>query len=115
MPNTSADEQRINAIRFLSVDAVDKAKSGHPGLPLGAAGQAYALWTRHLRVNPQDPHWFNRDRFVLSAGHGSALLYSLLYLFGFPLRDAPDFVEVGEAGIALDDAMRRQRRVQLVG
>ena len=85
MPNTPADEQRINAIRFLSVDAVDKAKSGHPGLPLGAAGQAYALWTRHLRVNPQDPHWFNRDRFVLSAGHGSALLYSLLYLFGFPL------------------------------
>jgi transketolase len=58
---------------FLSVEAVDKAKSGHPELPLGAAGQAYALWTRHLRVNPQDPHWFNRDRFVLSASHGSAL------------------------------------------
>ena len=75
MPNTPADEQRINAIRFLSVDAVDKAKSGHPGLPLGAAAQAYALWTHHLRVNPQDPHWSNRDRFVLSAGHGSALLY----------------------------------------
>ena len=97
MPNTSADEQRINAIRFLSVDAVDKAKSGHPGLPLGAAGQAYALWTRHLRVNPQDPHWFNRDRFVLSAGHGSALLYSLLYLFGFSLTldDLKSFRQLG--------------------
>ena len=97
MPNTPADEQRINAIRFLSVDAVDKAKSGHPGLPLGAAGQAYALWTRHLRVNPQDPHWFNRDRFVLSAGHGSALLYSLLYLFGFPLTldDLKSFRQLG--------------------
>ena len=97
MPNTPADEQRINAIRFLSVDAVDKAKSGHPGLPLGAAAQAYALWTRHLRVNPQDPHWFNRDRFVLSAGHGSALLYSLLYLFGFPLTldDLKSFRQLG--------------------
>src|SRR5262245_1861620 len=97
VPNTPADEQRINVIRFLSVDAVDKAKSGHPGLPLGAAGQAYALWTRHLRVNPQDPHWFNRDRFVLSAGHGSALLYSLLYLFGFPLTldDLKSFRQLG--------------------
>ena len=97
MPNTPADEQRINAIRFLSVDAVDKAKSGHPGLPLGAAGQAYALWTRHLRVNPQNPHWFNRDRFVLSAGHGSALLYSLLYLFGFSLTldDLKSFRRLG--------------------
>ena len=97
MPNTPADEQRINAIRFLSVDAVDKAKSGHPGLPLGAAAQAYALWTGHLRVNPQDPHWFNRDRFVLSAGHGSALLYSLLYLFGFPLTldDLKSFRQLG--------------------
>lgn len=85
MPNTAADEQRINAIRFLSVDAVNKANSGHPGLPLGAAAQAYAIWTRQLRINPQDPHWFNRDRFVLSAGHGSAMLYSLLYLFGYPL------------------------------
>ena len=97
MPNTPADEQRINAIRFLSVDAVDKAKSGHPGLPLGAAGQAYALWTRHMRVNPRDPHWFNRDRFVLSAGHGSALLYSLLYLFGFSLTldDLKSFRQLG--------------------
>ena len=85
MPNTPADEQRINAIRFLSVDAVDKANSGHPGLPLGAAGMAYALWTRHLKFNPKDPAWFDRDRFVLSAGHGSAMLYSLLYLTGYDL------------------------------
>jgi transketolase len=85
VPNTPADEQRINAIRFLSVDAVEKANSGHPGLPLGAAAMAYALWTRHLAFNPKDPAWFDRDRFVLSAGHGSAMLYSLLYLTGYAL------------------------------
>jgi len=83
--NTAADELRINAIRFLAVDAVQQANSGHPGLPLGAAAAAYALWTRHLRFNPADPHWFNRDRFVLSAGHGSALLYALLHLTGYDL------------------------------
>ena len=83
MPNSPADEQRINAIRFLAVDGVQKAKSGHPGMPLGAAAVAYTLWTRHLRFNPQDPHWFDRDRFVLSAGHGSMLLYALLYLTGY--------------------------------
>jgi transketolase len=97
VPNSAADEARINAIRFLSVDAVNKANSGHPGLPLGAASQAYALWTRHLRANPADPHWFNRDRFVLSAGHGSAMLYSLLYLFGYPLTldDLKSFRQLG--------------------
>lgn len=89
MPNTPADEQRINAIRFLAVDAVQKANSGHPGLPLGAAGMAYALWSRHLKFNAADPHWFDRDRFVLSAGHGSMLLYALLYLTGY--------------GVSLDD------------
>ncbi len=83
--NTAADDLRINAIRFLAVDAVQQANSGHPGLPLGAAPAAYALWTRHLRFNPADPHWFDRDRFVLSAGHGSALLYALLHLTGYPL------------------------------
>ena len=83
MPNTPADEQRINAIRFLAVDAVQKANSGHPGMPMGAAAMAYTLWTRHLRFNPKDPHWLNRDRFVLSAGHGSMLLYALLYLTGY--------------------------------
>ena len=79
------DQLAINTIRFLSVDAVQKADSGHPGLPLGAAPMAYVLWTRFLRHNPIDPQWFNRDRFVLSAGHGSALLYSLLHLTGYEL------------------------------
>ena len=85
MPNTPQDEQRINAIRFLSVDAVQKANSGHPGMPLGAAATAFTLWTKHLRFNPKDPSWLNRDRFILSAGHGSMLLYSLLYLTGYDL------------------------------
>ncbi|MDD4974573.1 MAG: transketolase [Bacteriovorax sp.] len=75
----------INALRFLAVDAVEKAKSGHPGLPLGASPMAYTLWDRFLKYNPLDPEWTDRDRFVLSAGHGSALLYSLLYLTGFNL------------------------------
>jgi transketolase len=83
VPNSSADEQRIDAIRMLSIDAVQKANSGHPGMPLGAAAVAFTIWTRHLRHNPQDPKWFDRDRFVLSAGHGSMLLYSLLYLTGY--------------------------------
>ncbi len=86
--NSPADDLRINAIRFLAVDAVQKANSGHPGLPLGAAAMAYALWTRHLRFNPKDPTWFDRDRFILSAGHGSALLYALLHLTGYDLSIA---------------------------
>ncbi|MGA2758689.1 MAG: transketolase [Candidatus Cybelea sp.] len=97
MPNSPADEQRINAIRFLAVDAVQKANSGHPGMPMGAAAMAYTLWTRHLRFNPQDPHWLNRDRFVLSAGHGSMLLYALLYLTGYDLTldDIKHFRQLG--------------------
>lgn len=75
----------VNAIRVLSIEAVQKANSGHPGLPMGAAPMAYSLWMNHLRFNPRNPHWFNRDRFVLSAGHGSMLLYSLLYLTGYDL------------------------------
>jgi transketolase len=75
----------INAIRFLAVDAVEKAKSGHPGMPMGAAAAAYTLWTRRLKHNPADPLWADRDRFVLSAGHGSMLLYGLLYLTGYDL------------------------------
>jgi transketolase len=75
--------QAINAIRALGVDAINKANSGHPGIVLGAAPMAYTLWANHLRVNPNAPMWYNRDRFVLSAGHGSALLYSLLHLSGF--------------------------------
>ena len=83
---TSADQLAINAIRTLSIDAIEKANSGHPGLPMGAAPMAYTLWTKQLRHNPQNPKWFNRDRFVLSAGHGSMLLYSLLHLGGYGLE-----------------------------
>ncbi|MFZ1041691.1 MAG: transketolase [Anaerolineales bacterium] len=79
------DNLSINTIRFLSIDAIQKAKSGHPGLPMGAAAFAYVLWTRFLKHNPSNPQWFDRDRFVLSAGHGSMLLYSLLHLTGYNL------------------------------
>jgi len=79
------EQQCVNAVRFLAVDAVQKANSGHPGLPLGAAPMAYTLWTRLMKFDPAQPHWFDRDRFVLSAGHGSALLYSLLHLSGYDL------------------------------
>lgn len=79
------DQQCIDTLRFLSVDMVQKADSGHPGLPLGAAPMAYVLWTRWLTFNPRNPQWPDRDRFVLSAGHGSALLYSLLHLCGYEL------------------------------
>ena len=75
----------INTIRFLSADAVQQANSGHPGLPMGAAAMAYTLWTRHLRHNPRNPKWAGRDRFILSGGHGSMLLYSLLHLTGYEL------------------------------
>ncbi|MGE5743046.1 MAG: transketolase [Gemmatimonadota bacterium] len=79
------DDLCINTIRVLSIDAVEQAGSGHPGMPMGAAPMAYVLWTRHLRHDPADPTWVNRDRFVLSAGHGSMLLYSLLVLTGYDL------------------------------
>lgn len=79
----SLDELCINSIRFLAIDAVEKAKSGHPGLPMGAAPMAYVLWDRFLRFNPKNPAWFNRDRFVLSAGHGCMLQYALLHLSGY--------------------------------
>ncbi len=75
----------INTIRILSADAVQNANSGHPGMPMGAAAMAYTLWTRFLKYNPRNPHWFDRDRFILSAGHGSMLLYSLLFLTGYDL------------------------------
>ncbi|HEY7111959.1 MAG TPA: transketolase [Thermoanaerobaculia bacterium] len=81
----SLDQLCVDTIRTLSIDVVQKANSGHPGLPLGAAPMAYLLWQRHLKHNPRDPHWADRDRFVLSAGHGSALLYVLLHLTGYDL------------------------------
>lgn len=93
----SLDELSINTIRFLSVDAVEKAKSGHPGMPMGDAPMAYVLWSRFLRHNPGNPKWPNRDRFVLSAGHGSMLLYSLLHLTGYnmPLEELKNFRQWG--------------------
>ena len=86
-----------DAVRFLSVDAVEQANSGHPGLPMGAADCAFALWGNFLNFNPADPSWPNRDRFVLSAGHGSMLLYSLLHLFGYdlPLEELKNFRQWG--------------------
>ncbi|HEV2911763.1 MAG TPA: transketolase [Pyrinomonadaceae bacterium] len=94
---TELDQLCINTIRTLSLDAVQKAESGHPGLPLGAAPMAYVLWTRFLRHNPRNPKWANRDRFLLSAGHGSMLIYSLLYLTGYdlPLEELENFRQWG--------------------
>jgi transketolase len=93
MPDPSLDERCINTLRFLAVDAVEEAGSGHPGMPLGAAPMAYVLWDRFLKHNPENPNWPNRDRFVLSAGHGSALLYALLHLYGYglPLDELKNF------------------------
>src|SRR5512143_3501185 len=91
------DELCIATIRCLSMDAVQKAKSGHPGMPMGMAPAAYTLWTKHLRYNPRNPKWVNRDRFVLSAGHGCMLLYSLLHLTGYDLSldDLKNFRQFG--------------------
>ena len=85
LPSKELEQKAINTLRFLSADAVQKAESGHPGLPMGAAAMAYTLWTLHLRHSPTHPNWANRDRFVLSGGHGSMLLYSLLHLTGYDL------------------------------
>jgi len=95
--SSSLDQQCINTIRTLAMDAVQKADSGHPGLPMGMADVAYVLWTRFLKHNPTDPAWPNRDRFVLSAGHGSMLLYSLLHLTGYdlPLEELESFRQWG--------------------
>jgi transketolase len=93
----SRDELLINTIRFLSVDQVERAKSGHPGMPLGASHIAYLIYDRFLRFNPKNPKWFNRDRFVLSAGHASAMLYSLLFVMGYELslEDLRGFRQLG--------------------
>ena len=86
-----------NTIRILSAEAVEKAKSGHPGMPMGAAPMSFELWSEHMRHNPENPAWINRDRFILSAGHASMLLYSLLHLFGYGLtiNDLMDFRQFG--------------------
>src|SRR5215217_6066580 len=94
---TDLDQLAVNSIRILSIDGVQQANSGHPGMPLGAAPMAYVLWTRFLKHHPRRPDWFDRDRFVLSAGHGSMLLYSLLHLTGYdlPLDDIKRFRQWG--------------------
>lgn len=95
--NTTLAQQAINAIRTLSIDMIEQANSGHPGLPMGAAPMAYELWADHMNHNPANPEWFNRDRFILSAGHGSALLYSLLHLHGYdlPMEELKNFRQWG--------------------
>ncbi|MBT6434767.1 MAG: transketolase, partial [Deltaproteobacteria bacterium] len=97
MGYTDNDKLCINTIRTLSIDAIQRANSGHPGLPMGAAPMAYVLWQNFLKHNPKDPQWANRDRFVLSAGHGSMLLYSLLHLTGYDLSmdDVKNFRQWG--------------------
>ena len=94
----SIEEMSVNAIRVLSADAIQKAKSGHPGLPLGAASAAYELWAHHMSHNPKDPSWPNRDRFILSGGHGSMLLYSLFHLFGYGNLSIDDLKEFRQFG-----------------
>ena len=91
-------ENAVNAIRVLSADAIQKAKSGHPGLPLGAASAAYELWANHMKHNPADPEWADRDRFILSGGHGSMLLYSLLHLFGYGDLSKEDLMNFRQLG-----------------
>lgn len=97
MSNSVIDNLSINTIRMLSIEGVQKAKSGHPGLPLGAAPMAYTLWAKAMKHNPANPSWYNRDRFILSAGHGSMLIYSLLHLFGYGLtvEDLQNFRQWG--------------------
>jgi len=97
IPSTALAEKAVNTIRMLAADGVQKANSGHPGMPMGAADMAFVLWTRHLRFDPSEPRWIDRDRFVLSAGHGSMLLYSLLHLAGFDLsvEDLKSFRQAG--------------------
>ena len=93
----SSELLTINCMRILSAEAIEKAKSGHPGITMGAAPMAYELWAKHMKHNPLNPKWIDRDRFVLSAGHGSMLLYSLLHLFGYGLtiEDIKNFRQLG--------------------
>src|SRR3954464_7073059 len=94
---TDADRKAILTLKMLAIDGVEKAKSGHPGAPLGCAEMAYTIWSKFLRFNPADPAWPDRDRFVLSNGHASMLLYSLLHLFGYdlPLSELQRFRQIG--------------------
>ena len=104
MGRRDVEAQAIDCIRFLATDAIERANSGHPGLPMGAAAMAYVLWTRHLRHNPTNPAWPNRDRFVLSAGHGSMLLYALLHLTGYDLSlDDQRFLMVARPQQTVED------------
>ena len=109
---TALDQLSINTIRALAIDTVQKANSGHPGLPLGAAPIGYSLFARTMRHNPKNPRWPDRDRFVLSAGHGSALLYSLLHLTGYdlPLDAAPAVPPVRQPDARPSRARRHRRR-----
>src|SRR5690349_1113725 len=102
---TSLDQLCINTIRTLSIDAIQKANSGHPGTPMSMAPVAYTLWQKFLRYDPQDPIWPNRDRFVLSNGHASMLLYSLLHLTGVKAVD-PNYQIVGQPAVTLEDIKR---------
>src|SRR5690625_2373645 len=94
---TTIEKLSINTIRTLSIDAIERASSGHPGLPMGAAPMAYILWSEFMKHNPENSQWFNRDRFVLSAGHGSMLLYSLLHISGYDvtINDLKNFRQLG--------------------
>ena len=98
--SSAIDTKSVNSIRVLAADAIQKANSGHPGLPLGSAPMAYELWANHMNHNPKDPKWENRDRFILSGGHGSALLYSLLHFFGYgiTIEDMKNFRQLGSTG-----------------
>jgi len=105
MPTPDLDTLCVNTIRTLSMDAVQQANSGHPGTPMAMAPVAYALWQRHLRFDPDDPIWPNRDRFVLSMGHASMLLYSLLHLAGVKAVN-PKYEALGQLSVSLDDIKR---------
>ena len=94
----SLDTLCVNSIRMLAVDAINKSNSGHPGLPMGCAPMGYALWDKFLKHNPKNPKWFNRDRFVLSAGHGCMLLYALLHLTGYDSVSIEDIKQFRQWG-----------------
>src|SRR5215212_5257337 len=115
MPDELSDQLCINTIRTLSMDAIQQANSGHPGTPMAMAPVAYCLWQRFLRFDPNDPVWPNRDRFVLSAGHASMLLYSMLHLTGVKTVD-PDYEILGQPSVSLDDIKSfRQHKSRCAG